>query len=50
MDWITFEVVNELHIKKGHFYGAIRKLTYLKKLFCLANSINVDAMLETQLQ
>jgi hypothetical protein len=26
------------------FYGAVRKLTFLKKLFCLSNSITVDVM------
>jgi len=32
------------HLFKGGFYGAVRKLTFLEKLFCLINSIIVDVM------
>ena len=28
-----------LGLKIGHFYGEVSKLTFLKKLFCLTNSI-----------
>ena len=28
----------------GHFYSAVNKLTFLKKLFCLVNSITLNAM------
>jgi len=31
----------------GSFYGAVRKLTFLEKLFCLPNSIIVHVMLSS---
>ena len=39
------------HIYKqvGSFYGAVRKLTFLEKLFCLPNSIIAHAMLSSVL-
>jgi len=34
-------VTNLLNFIPGEFYGAVKKLTFLKKLFYLANSITL---------